>query len=272
MLVATTLRERVRRLVDSRRFQFAIIGIILVNALILGIQTYQGLPDDVDAALEAINVVVVGIFVVEIALRIYGHGWGYFRDPWGWFDLIIVLIALIPGGTGAAVLRVLRALRILRLLSTVRSMRMVVGALVAATPGIISIGALVTMVMYIYAVIATTLFQSVSPQHFGDLGISSASLFRVMMGDGWPDIVEPIATNVWVWVFFISFTVVTSLVVLNLFIAVVVQAIEREHREAPDAVGTSSAAAPAVAPAVAEELRLLREHLTRLESRLEQRD
>lgn len=120
--------------------------------------------------------------------------------------------------------------------------------------------------------IATTLFQSVSPQHFGDLGISSASLFRVMMGDGWPDIVEPIATSAWVWVFFISFTVVTSLVVLNLFIAVVVQAIEREHREAPDAVGTSRAAAPAVAPAVAEELRLLREQLTRLESRLEQRD
>lgn len=255
-------RRRVKTLVDSRGFQGFIIGVIIVNALILGIETFQNLDPTVATILTVVNNVAVAIFVVEIALRIFAHGKAFFKDPWGWFDLIIVAIALIPAINGAAVLRVLRVLRILRLLSTIRSMRMVVGALAASLPGILSIGGLLGIVLYIYCVMATTLFSHVSPQFFGDLGITAASLFRIMNGDGWEDIVFPIATDPWVWLFFVSFTVATTFIVLNLFIAVTVEAMERQREPLEKAVEADLRADTAIL----KELGELKQQLARLES------
>lgn len=257
-----------KALVDSRQFQGFIIGVIIVNALILGAETFTGLPPDVAQVLSVINNIAVGIFVVEIALRIFGHGREFFKDPWSWFDLIVVAVALIPATDGVAVLRVLRVLRILRLLSTIKSMRMVVSALLAALPGIISIGGLLVIVLYIFAVMSTTLFQSVAPQHFGDLGISTASLFRVMNGDGWPDIIEPIATNGWVWAFFITFTVATTFIVLNLFIAVTVEAMERKREPVDRAVSKQLDHERATEREILVELRELRAQVARLEGRI----
>ncbi len=255
-------RRRVKVLVDSRGFQGFIIAVIIINALILGVETIQGLDPTFATVLAIVNNIVVGIFVVEITLRIFAHGRAFFKDPWGWFDLIIVLIALVPAVNGAAVLRVLRVLRILRLLSTIRSMRMVVGALAASLPGILSIGGLLLIVLYIYTVMATTLFHTVSPEHFGDLGISAASLFRVMNGDGWEEIVKPIASSPWVWVFFVTFTVATTFVVLNLFIAVTVEAMERQREPLEKAIETDLRADQAILTQLGE----LREQVSRLEA------
>lgn len=230
-----TFRDRVRKLVDSARFQGFIIVLIVINAVILGVETYSGLPPALTETLRWINAVIIGAFVVEIVLRIYAHRAQFFRDPWGWFDLFIVTVALIPAGAGGEVLRVLRALRVLRLLSTVRSMRLVVGALITSLPGIASIGALLLMVMYIYAVIATELFAPA--EHYQNLGASLASLFRVLVGDGWSDVVTPVATTGGAWVFFISYSVVTAVVVLNLFIAVAVEAMDRFKAELPAGPG-----------------------------------
>ena len=260
-------RRRVKTLVDSRGFQAFIIGVIIVNALILGAETFSGLDPTLASVLSIANDVAVGIFVVEIALRIFAHGRAYFKDGWGWFDLIIVAIALVPAVNGAAVLRVLRVLRILRLLSTIRSMRMVVGALAASLPGIISIGGLLAIVLYIFTVMATTLFKSVAPEFFGDLGISAASLFRVMNGDGWEDIVYPIATNPWIWMFFIVFTVATTFIVLNLFIAVTVEAMERQNEPLEKAVATDLRADQAILTEIGQ----LREQVSRLEALITKR-
>lgn len=231
-----TLRGRVTVLVESARFQTFIIGVILINAVILGVETYEGLPPGVTRTLGWLNHIAVGIFVVEIALRIYAHRGRFFRDPWGWFDMIIVAVALIPATAGGEVFRVLRALRILRLLSTVRSMRMVVGALLASLPGIASISGLLLMVMYIYAVITTSLFAPAEP--YRDLGMAFASLFRLLLGDGWSDVVVPVATTPWAWLLFISYSVITTVIVLNLLIAVAVEAMERfKERERAGAAG-----------------------------------
>lgn len=260
--MSVTLRDRVLKLVESPRFQGFIVGVILVNAVILGIETYQDLPQTLVTVLDVVNTIAVTIFVIEIVLRIYAHRGKFFRDPWGWFDLIIVAIALIPAAAGGEVFRVLRALRILRLLSTVKSMRLVVGALVAAMPGILSIGALLTMVIYIFAVVTTTLY-SHSP-YFADLGMSTVTLFRLMMGDGWPDAVIPVADGPGTWVLFISFTIVSALIVLNLFIAVIVEAMDRVKRTdvpADDATGPESE--------ILTEIRALRDQVDRLEARLE---
>jgi voltage-gated sodium channel len=257
----------VKALVDSRGFQGFIIGVIIVNAIILGVETFQGLDPTVASVLAIVNNVAVGIFVVEIALRIFAHGRAFFKDPWGWFDLIIVAIALVPAVNGAAVLRVLRVLRILRLLSTIRSMRMVVGALAASLPGILSIGGLLGIVLYIYTVMATTLFHATSPQFFGDLGISAASLFRIMNGDGWEDIVYPIATNPWIWIFFVTFTIATTFIVLNLFIAVTVEAMDRQREPLERAVEADLRADKAILAELGE----LKEQIARLETLIAKR-
>lgn len=274
-------RAGVTRLVDSKRFQTFIIILIVINAVILGVETYTGLPQALLSALAWANTVIVGIFVVEIILRIYAHRGQFFRSPWGWFDLVIVAIALIPAGAGGEVLRVLRALRVLRLLSTVRSMRLVVGALLTSLPGIASIGALLVMVMYIYAVITTELFAPAEP--FQDLGRSFTSLFRVLIGDGWGDVVTPVATTPAVWALFISYAVVTTIIVLNLFIAVAVEAMDRfkSHMPTLDAKRSTEAAAepPETSSAEAvshqellQQIHALRDQLTRLESQLQVQD
>lgn len=287
--MTTALRDRVRKLVDSARFQSVIIALIVINTAILGVETYSGLPPALLAALRWVNAVIIGVFVVEIVLRIYAHRSRFFRDPWGWFDLFIVTVALIPAGAGGEVLRVLRALRVLRLLSTVRSMRLVVGALITSMPGIASIGALLVMVMYIYAVIATELFAPA--EDYQDLGRSFASLFRVLVGDGWGDVVTPVATTPGAWILFISFSVVTAIIVLNLFIAVAVEAMDRfkeQSKSQPSSTpqpaarnGTRSQggedqvedqrADSADRAELMKQIRQLREQLTRVESQLERR-
>lgn len=268
--MASSLRARITQLVESSRFQSAIVVVILINAAILGVETYSGLPASLLNALGWVNTVIVGIFVVEIILRIYAHRSQFFRDPWGWFDLIIVVVALIPAGAGGEVLRVLRALRVLRLLSTVRSMRIVVNALIASLPGIASIGALLGMVMYIYAVIATELFSPVP--EYQDLGHSLLSLFRVLVGDGWGDVVTPVATSPGAWLLFISYAIITAIIVLNLLIAVAVEAMDRVKAQDPG-FGDLPSAAPDVTETadqreLVEEMRQLRAQLASLESRL----
>lgn len=262
-----TLHDRVRKLVDSSRFQGFIIVLIVINAAILGVETYSGLPPTLLETLSWVNAVIIGAFVVEIVLRIYAHRRKFFRDPWGWFDLFIVTVALIPAGAGGEVLRVLRALRVLRLLSTVRSMRLVVGALITSLPGIASIGALLVMVMYIYAVIATELFAP--SEHYADLGRSFASLFRVLVGDGWGDVVTPVATSPGAWVLFISFSVVSAVIVLNLFIAVAVEAMDRFKTQMPKGLGKEEPIEQSEEHAeLLSEITQLREQLTRVETRL----
>ena len=294
-----SLRARVARLVESRPFQSAIIALIVINAIVLGIETYPAVMTRWGDLLQVINTVLVAVFVIEIVLRIFAHGPRFFRDGWSLFDLFVVVVALIPASAGSEVLRVLRLLRVLHLLSAIRSMRIVVSALGAAIPGILSIGGLLVMILYVFAVSSTTLFRDTAPEAFGDLLLSTASLFRVMIADGWSDIVAPMAAEEsWVYAFFILYTVVTTFIVLNLFVAVTVEAMNRKRteetealvesvaetveqaaqpgRDGVDAADTGSGDAPDAARAdtddrVLRELAALRSQLDRVEAQLAER-
>ncbi len=269
----TSPRRRVRALVESKPFQRFIIGLILLNAVVLGLETSPQVMAEWGEVLHLVNTVTVGIFVVEIALRIYGHGAAFFRDGWNLFDLFVVLIALVPAAEGSSVVRILRILRVLRLLSTVRSMRRVVGALGAAIPGIASIGGLLVIIVYIFTVMATTLFQQQDPASFGNLGLSATSLFRIMLGDGWPDIIVPLAQGQeGIYAFFILFTIISTFIVLNLFIAVTVEALERQgDDEVVEAVESAAEREERADDRILAELAALREQVARLERRLPQR-
>lgn len=262
-MATATLRDRVTSLVESKWFQRPIIALILLNAIVLGLETYPAVMERFGNVLHIINGITIAIFVAEIALRIFAHRAAFFKDPWSLFDLFVVAIALVPATGGSAVIRVLRVLRVLRLLSAVRSMRLVVGALGAAIPGIASIGGLLAIIVYVFTVMSTTLYSAVSPVYFGDLSRSAASLFRIMIGDGWPDIIAPLAANdPWVWLYFIVFTICATFIVLNLFIAVTVEAMDRQKAQEPG--GESELLTEVLA-----ELAHVREQLDRIEKRTE---
>lgn len=220
-------RARLRDLVERPIFQQTIITVIVLNAITLGCETWAPLADDVGWLLYLVDRAVLVIFVVELALRLYAHGWRFFRDPWSVFDLVIVGIAALPVTGEFAVLRALRILRALRLISVVPSMRRVVGGLLAALPGMTSIAALLSLIIYVAAVIGTKLFGVVAPEYFGTLGHTLFTLFQTMTGEGWPDVARELMEKVpLAWIFFVIYILVSSFMVLNLFIAVVVSAME----------------------------------------------
>ncbi|KAA5830491.1 ion transporter [Saccharopolyspora hirsuta] len=222
-------RERVRTLVDAPAFQRVIIAVILVNAFTLGCETSAGLMASYGWLLHAVDRIALAVFTVELAARLYAHGWRFFRDPWNCFDAVVVGISLLPTTGTFGVLRALRVLRVLRLISAVPNMRRVVGALLTAVPGMASIAALLVLILYVGSVIATKLFSAIAPEYFGDLGDSLFTLFQVMTGEAWSEVArsvmeaEPLA-----WIFFIGYIAVTTFTVLNLFIAVAVSAMESQ--------------------------------------------
>ena len=226
-----TPRERVSALVDHPYFQRFIVTVIGINAGLLAVQTSASLERHYHDLIAALDTMALAIFVVELALKLYAQRSAFFRDPWNVFDFAIVAIALIPASGPFAVLRALRVLRVLRLVSAVPPLRRVVSAFLRAIPGMVSIIALATLVIFVAGVMGTALFAEASPHYFGDLGRSLFSLFQTMTGESWPAIAEEVMTaQPLAWIFFVVYILVSSFAVLNLFIAVVVNEMEQEVR------------------------------------------
>ncbi|MFB9831256.1 ion transporter [Actinoallomurus acaciae] len=222
-------RERLRVFVDAPAFQRVIIVVITLNGLALGLETSPGLANGYSMAFLVIDRLVIVIFVVEIVLRIAAQGKAFFRDPWNWFDLVIVAVALVPASESLSILRLFRFLRVLRLISVVPGMRRVVSALFTAIPGLASILVLLLLSLYVAAVIGERLFHEAAPQHFGNLGKSLFTMFTVLTVENWPSVAEDVmAKEPLAWIFFVTFIVVTAFFILNLLIGVIVSAMETE--------------------------------------------
>jgi voltage-gated sodium channel len=225
--VISRTRLWARATVDRPAFQQFVIGLIVFNAVTLGLETSLTVMTMAGGLLHAVDRIVLAVFVVEIGLRLYAYGWRFWRDPWNVFDFVIVAISLVPASGPLSVLRALRVLRVLRLISVVPSMRRVVAGLLAAVPGMASISALLVLILYVSGVMATKLFGATSPEYFGDLGTTLFTLFQTMTGEAWPDVArEVMIDHPYAWLFFVVFILVSSFMVLNLFIAVVVSAME----------------------------------------------
>ena len=226
--VASDWRTRVDEFLNIPLIQHSIIGLIILNAIILGLETVPSFHPDTIKVLSAIDRVILGVFIIEIVLRIFVKGWRFFKDPWNLFDFLVVSIALIPATGSLAVLRALRVLRVLRLLTVVPSMKKVIGALMSAIPGLSSIGLVLMIIFYVFAVIGTKLFAETFPQWFGDLGNSFYTLFQVMTLESWSmGIARPVMEqHPGAWAFFIPFILVATFTMLNLFIAIIVNAMQ----------------------------------------------
>ena len=205
-----------------------------MNAVILGLETSKSAMASFGRLLEILDHIILAVFVVEITARIIVHRRAFFRDPWSVFDFIVIGIALVPTTESLSVLRALRVLRVLRLITAIPTLRRVVAGLLASLPGMGSIVFLIGLLYYVFAVMATKLFGDDNPNLFGNLGESLFTLFTVMTLEGWVnDVAKPVMEkHPYAWLFFVSFIVITTFMVLNLFIGVVVNAMQSEAEKA----------------------------------------
>jgi voltage-gated sodium channel len=223
------MRERIEALVESRPFQAAVLVLILVNAAVLGAETVPALRADVGSALFLVDRIIVYAFVAEIALRIFAFRTDYFKNGWNLFDFIIVIISLVAATSGLSAFRAFRVLRVLRVVTVIPRMRVVVSALLDAIPGIASVGIVLVLIVYVFAVIASNLYGEAHPDIFGDVFVAMYTLFQVMTLEGWPDIAAQVgATHARSWVFFLSFVLIATFTMLNLFVAIVVRVVEED--------------------------------------------
>lgn len=225
---ASGFRGQVQKVIEANWFINFIIVVILVNAATLGMQTSQSLVDGYGFWLNLLDQIALGVFIVELLLKMFVYRLRFVRDGWNVFDFLIVAIALMPASGGLSVLRALRILRVFRLVSVIPSMRKVVDGLLRAMPGMGSVVALIAVVFYVGAVLATSLFGEAFPQWFGTIGESLYSLFQIMTLESWSmGIVRPVMEEFsWAWAFFVPFIICTSFAVLNLFIGVMVTAMD----------------------------------------------
>ncbi len=228
-----TWRQSLGEWVEGRRVTRFIIVLIVVNAIILGLETSPAVMEVAGTLLILANQTILGVFVVEIALKLVAFGPRFFRSGWNVFDFFIVGIALVPAAGPFEILRALRILRVLRLLSQVPKLRAIIESLLRALPGMGWTALLLVLVFYIFAVMGTMLFAEDFPEYWGNLGLSLFSLFQIMTLESWSSGVARPMMEAYplIWVYFVPFILISSFMVLNLFIAIIVTATQSIHHD-----------------------------------------
>jgi voltage-gated sodium channel len=223
--------DRLKAFVESRRLERVIMALIIINAITLGLETSPWAMHNFGDLLHVLDRAILSVFVVEISLRLIVHRLSFFKSAWNIFDFLVVAVALAPATAAFSVLRALRVLRVLRMITIVPSLKRVVGALVSALPGMGSIVLLLGLLFYVYSVMATKLFAASFPEWFGHIPASAYTLFQVMTLESWSmGIVRPVMeVYPYAWMFFIPFILSTTFTMLNLFIGIVVNAMQSEH-------------------------------------------
>jgi voltage-gated sodium channel len=224
-------RVQLGDLVESPRFRNAIMAVILINAVLLGMETSPAIMESWGPIIRALDRACLAVFVLEIAAKLVAFGFRFFRSGWNIFDFLIVGISLVPGAQSFTVLRALRVLRLLRVLSVAPRLRRVVEGFITALPGMGSVFLLMAIIFYIGAVMATKLFAASFPDWFGDLGRSAYSLFQIMTLESWSmGIVRPVMeVYPYAWAFFVPFIMVTTFAVVNLLVGLIVNSMQEAH-------------------------------------------
>lgn len=260
------MQSLLRRIADAAWFQHFVTGVILFAGALVGAETSPAIVERHGAAMDVLDKLVRGIFLAEVIIKIGAEGrrpWRYFRDPWNVFDFAIVAAALLPLHTqGVTVLRLLRLLRVLRLIRAIPRLQILVNALLKSIPSMFYVTVFLLMLFYVYGVAATFLFAGNDPVHFGSLPTSLLSLFRVVTLEGWTELLyiqmrgcdaygydgmaalctQAKAAPVVAVLFFLSFILLGTMIVLNLFIGVITNSMAEAQAESDEAALASGAA------------------------------
>lgn len=251
----TLMTDVISRLVDSRFFQTTVMVVILAAAVVVGLETYPQIMARHGTVILVLDWIIMGLFIAEAVLKMARHGRGwyrYFADPWNVFDFTIIVVCLIPfAGHFAAVLRLARVMRALRLISALPKLQLLVSSLIKSIPSMGYVGLLLGLLFYVYAVLGVSLFRDNDPVHFGNLKLSLLTLFRVVTLEDWTDVMyiqmfgsdvyqienptaEPIRSHAQPLVgalFFVTFILIGTMVMLNLFIGVIINSMQDAQRE-----------------------------------------
>ena len=236
-----------QRVVKSRLFNYTLFALILLSAIIIGLETYPNLAKQYQSVLSLIDKVIIACFTIEIALKIIANGkkpWVYFSDPWNVFDFIIVAICLIPLNDTHyfAVFRVLRVLRILRMINVLPKLKLIITALLKSIPSMGYVIMLIGILFYVYAIVGVFVFGKTDPTHFGDLHHTFVTLFKVLTLEGWTDILNvhifgpsnnenQQIVSLWPFLYFSSFILIGAMIIMNLFIGVIMNSMEESQIE-----------------------------------------
>jgi voltage-gated sodium channel len=261
-----------QRLVDSAAFNTVIIAVIVANAVVLGLQTYHGVVDRYGDTLDLLNGLFLGIFVVELALRIASYGrrpQDFFRSGWNVFDFVVIGAAFIPGvRDSSTLLRLVRLARVVRVVRLLPDVRVLIAGVIRSLPPLLSMGLLTTLILFVYGMVGWLLFGEEIPQDWGNIGTAMLSMFVLLTLENFPAYMDrAMEVHQWSWIFFVSFALVAAFIVLNVLIGIVLNSMEEaRERERRKALGIAAGEGPP-AP-VAERIAILRAALDELEQEL----
>lgn len=236
-----------QKIINNKLFNSFLFAVILLSAVIIGLETYNGFAEQYRDTLTLIDKLIIAIFTIEITLKIISNGkrpWIFFSDPWNTFDFIIVAICLVPLNDTHyfAVFRILRVLRILRMITVFPKLRLIISALLKSIPSMGYVVLLLGILFYLYAIVGVFVFGKTDPMHFGDLHHAFVTLFKVLTLEGWTDIMnvhifESLNTNnqqivsLWPFFYFASFILIGAMIIMNLFIGVIMNSMEESQKE-----------------------------------------
>ena len=228
------MARRCSKIADSGIFQGFILVVIVLNAITLGIQTYD-ISAGLESVLSTLDEVFLGIFVAELAIRIAAFGsrpQDFFRDGWNVFDFVVIAAAFTPGlRENATLLRIVRLLRVVRLVTVLPDLRILVRALVRSIPPILSLAVLTLMLMYVYGMVGWILFHEGDPKNWGDLGTAMLSTFTMLTLENWPNLLDAgTAIHPQSWIFFVTYVLLASFLVINILIAIIINSVEQVHQ------------------------------------------
>ena len=264
--------QPLQRLVDSNAFNTAIIAVIVANAVVLGLQTYPSIVEDHGDTLDLLNGVFLGVFVVELALRIASYGrrpLAFFRSGWNVFDFVVIAAAFVPGiRDSSTLLRLARLARVVRVVRLLPDVRVLIVGVFRSLPPLLSMALLTTVILFVYGMIGWLLFAEELPEEWGTIGDAMLTMFVLLTVENFPAYMERgMEVHPWSWIFFVSFVLVAAFVVLNVLIGIVLNSMEEARElERRRALGIGVGAGPP-AP-VAERIAILRAALDELEHEL----
>ncbi|WP_306250564.1 ion transporter [Parvularcula sp. IMCC14364] len=223
---------KLRTFLESRLFQNSILLLIVANAVTLGMETFTEIRAEYALLLYRADLIFLAIFVIELLMRIYAYRRQFFRNGWNVFDFIIISLSVLALPNAFSAFRAFRVLRVLHLVTVMPRMRVVVSALLDSIPGIFSVGVVLVLILYVFAVISANLYGPDHPDLFADVFTAMYTLFQVMTLEGWPDVASAVAeTHPSSWIFFVIFVLIATFTMLNLFVAIVVRVVEEDSED-----------------------------------------
>jgi voltage-gated sodium channel len=226
-----TMTRTCRRIVDSRWFDPLMLGVIFVNAITLGLETYDAIEREIGDQLHAANDVILGLFVVELLIRFGADGFSprrFFRSGWNVFDFVVIGASFLPGlRENATLLRLIRLLRIVRAVRLLPDLRVLTVAVGRSVPGVASLAVITLLLVYVYGMVGWVIFDEHDPENFGNIGQSMVTMFVLLTLENLPTYIEKgQQLSDWTLLFYVSYVLIASFLIFNLFIGIVINSME----------------------------------------------